>query len=66
MNQATFSDRELGLVIELLERERTQLFTEIRHTDTRTYRVELHDRLQLVEGLLAHMKPAVAEARSAP
>lgn len=64
-NQATFSDREMGLVTELLERERTQLLTEIRHTDTRMFREELHGRLQLLEGLLARLKPAAAATTSA-
>lgn len=64
-NQAAFSDREMGLVAELLERERTQLLTEIRHTDTRMYREELHGRLQLLDGILARLKPVAATANAA-
>ncbi len=50
--QPILSDAEWQLVIELLERERSDLPAEIRHTRTSTMRQELHDRLELVRELV--------------
>lgn len=43
---------ELEIVAELLESERARLLVEIRHTDHRSYRDELRDRLDVVEKLV--------------
>lgn len=55
-------DAEWQLVRGLLERERADLHTEIRHTDNREYRHTLHDRLDTIEGLLMklHEQPVVS------
>ncbi|MFN7993534.1 MAG: hypothetical protein U0Q18_08035 [Bryobacteraceae bacterium] len=45
------SDEERELLTELLESERAKLSIEIRHTDHRSYRNQLRDRLGLVERL---------------
>jgi hypothetical protein len=45
------SSEELGLLSELLESERARLVIEIRHTDHRSYREQLRDRLAIVERL---------------
>jgi hypothetical protein len=45
------SDEERELLTELLESERAKLIIEIRHTDHRSYRNQLRDRLGLVERL---------------
>ncbi len=44
---------ELSILSELLASERAKLLVEIRHTDHRTFRDELRQRLALVEGLLS-------------
>jgi hypothetical protein len=49
------NDDEWIFVLELLERERVQLMTEISHTATRQYREELRRRLGIVEGLLERL-----------
>ncbi len=53
---------ELAILAELLESERTRLLVEIRHTHHRTFRDELRQRLQLVEGLAARCTAAVTGA----
>ncbi len=47
-----FNSEELAVLAELLESERAKLLVEIRHTDHRTFRDELRQRLTLVEGLM--------------
>lgn len=46
------SGDELALFAELLESERAKLLVEIRHTDHRSFRNELRQRLTLVEELM--------------
>jgi hypothetical protein len=46
------SSDELELLAELLESERAKLLIEIRHTDHRTYRDQLRERLAAIERLL--------------
>ena len=48
----TFSESERRLILELLERERTQLPGEIHHTAARAFREGLRTRMQLVETLI--------------
>ena len=50
--QPILSDAEWQLVVELLERERSDLPAEIRHTRTSTMRQELHDRLEMIRELV--------------
>jgi len=47
---------ERTILGELLESERNRLLVEIRHTDHRSYREELRQRLEVVEGLLQRCK----------
>ena len=57
MNRATdeplrLTSEELTLLSELLESAHANLLVEIRHTDHRSYRNELRQRLELVERLI--------------
>jgi len=52
------TEAEWKLVIELLERERGDLPSEIHHTRTPAMRDELHQRLALIQGLLRKIRPA--------
>ncbi|HTT63672.1 MAG TPA: hypothetical protein VMG35_17590 [Bryobacteraceae bacterium] len=45
------SSEELEILAELLESERAKLLIEIRHTDHRSYRAQLRERLEIVERL---------------
>ena len=45
------SSEELEVLAELLESERAKLMVEIRHTDHRSYREQLRERLAIVERL---------------
>ena len=56
MNETTHapldvSSEELEVLAELLESERAKLIVEIRHTDHRSYRDQLRERLAIVERL---------------
>jgi hypothetical protein len=56
MNETTHapldvSSEELEVLAELLESERAKLTIEIRHTDHRSYRTQLRERLAIVEQL---------------
>jgi len=53
--QPALTDEEWGLVIELLERERRELPSEIHHTATREMRRTLRARLDLVDQILARL-----------
>jgi hypothetical protein len=50
------SSEELAILAELLEAERAKLLVEIRHTDHRSFRTQLRDRLALIEGLAERCK----------
>jgi len=54
----TLSGEDLSILSELLASERARLLVEIRHTDHRSFRDELRQRLDLVERLLAHLESA--------
>jgi len=51
-----FSAAELELILELLERERSELPVEIRHTRTAKLREELHRRQDMVRSLLERLQ----------
>ena len=53
--QPVLTDEEWGLVIELLERERRELPSEIHHTATREMRRKLRVRLDILDKLLARL-----------
>jgi hypothetical protein len=58
-DQPKLSEAEWDLVVELLERERTELPVEIRHTRSSNFRDELHRREDMVGDLLKRLrKPA--------
>jgi hypothetical protein len=60
-DQPELSEAEWALVLELLQRERSELPVEIRHTRTSSVREELHGRQELVQALLQKLKkPSVA------
>ena len=51
------SEREWDLILELLENERRELPTEIRHCDTAHVRQELEERQRVVENLIHRLQP---------
>ena len=59
VDQPRLSDAEWGLVVELLERERGELTTEVRHTRTRTVREDLRARERMVQDLLYRLREPV-------
>jgi hypothetical protein len=50
------SSEEFAILAELLETERAKLLIEIRHTDHRTFRTQLRDRLAIIERLADRCK----------
>lgn len=52
-DQPELNEAEWTLICELLERERSELPTEIHHTRTRSLRQELQQRRAMVDELLA-------------
>ena len=56
-DQPSLSEAEWELVVELLRRERSELPVEIRHTRTSSVREALHERSELVKGLLERLQP---------
>jgi hypothetical protein len=54
--QLLLSDAQLSLLLELLEGEQKELLVEIRHTDTKTFRAGLKERLAQVESLLRQVE----------
>lgn len=54
------SEAEWALILEMLERERSELPVEIHHTRSSSVRAELHERLDMVRDLLVRLRPAVA------
>lgn len=57
--QLALSDHEWELVLDLLERERRELPTEIHHTDSHDYRHRLEERLEVVEALIRRIEATV-------
>ena len=62
--QPVLTEEEWDLVIELLERKRSELLIEIRHTRTRDFRDQLRKRLDLVEQLLQRLGRAAQEQQA--
>lgn len=59
-DQLQLSEAEWELVVELLQREQSELPAEIHHTRTSSVRERLHRRREMVRGLLSRLrKPAV-------
>ncbi len=60
-DQPKLSDAQWELVVELLQRERSELPSEIRRTRTWSVRDDLHRRQEMVNELLGRLKqPAKA------
>jgi hypothetical protein len=55
-------NEQLTTLAEMLEARQASLLVEIRHTAHRSYRDELRHRLEVVEKLLALVRPAVQAA----
>ena len=60
LSPENFSEVERVLLLELLENERNELPVEIRHTVNSRMRGELHERAQLVQGLIERMRVPAA------
>ncbi len=58
--QPVLSEAEWGLVVELLEREQSELPSEIRHTRTSSLRAELRERERVVRHLLERLHGTAA------
>jgi hypothetical protein len=54
------SEQEWTLLIDLLEREQDELPVEIHHCRVATFREHLHERLQMVQGLLERLHATAA------
>lgn len=61
IQQLVLSGPELDLILELLEDAQKHLLIEIRHTDTRSFRAGLKERLTMIETLI-HQSEALAHA----
>lgn len=59
LEELRLSDDERALILDLLERERSELPVEIHHTRSATVRGELHRRADLVGGLLDRLRMPV-------
>ena len=55
-DEPKLSEAEWELVVELLQRERSELPSEIRRTRTSSVRAELHRRSELVRELLDRLR----------
>jgi hypothetical protein len=55
-DEPRLSEAEWTLVVELLERERSELPVEIHHTRSASVRAELQERAEMVRGLLARLR----------
>lgn len=55
-DELKLSDAEWELIVELLERERSDLPVEIRHTRSSSVRTELHERAEMVRSLLGRLR----------
>jgi hypothetical protein len=59
-DEPRLSEAEWALVLELLERERSELPVEIHHTRSADVRGELQQRADLVRGLLGRLRTPMA------
>ena len=64
-DQPELSQAEWTLIVELLEREQSELHPEIRRTRTRTLREALHRRLEMVGSLLDRLHSLAEPASDA-
>ena len=53
-SRPNLTEDEWALIVELLEREQSELPTEIHHTRSSSYRDELRARRKMVDELLQH------------
>lgn len=56
------TEREMDVVVELLEARLKDILVEIRHTSSREFRQELQAREQVIAGLLARVGPVQEKA----
>ena len=56
MNYSGFTNPEMDLVVELLEREHEELLKEIHHSEIHDYRDKLKKRLELVDALIEKLR----------
>jgi hypothetical protein len=59
-DEPRLSNEEWDLIVELLECERNELPVEIHHTRSSSVRTELHERAELVRGLLSRLRVPTA------
>jgi hypothetical protein len=59
-DEPRLSEAEWALVVELLERERSELPVEIHHTRSSAVRTELQERAEMVRSLLSRLRTPVA------
>jgi hypothetical protein len=55
-DEPRLSEEEWGLIVELLERERSELPVEIHHTRSSSVRTELQHRADIVRELLSRLR----------
>ncbi len=55
-DEPRLSEAEWDLIVELLERERSDLPVEIHHTRSSSVRSKLHERAEMVQNLLARLR----------
>jgi hypothetical protein len=60
LEEPRLSESEWELIVEMLERERSELPVEIHHTRSASVRTELHQRAEMVRNLLARLRTPVA------
>ena len=58
-DESRLSSAEWELIIEMLERERSELPVEIHHTRSSQMRDELSSRREMIRGLLTRVRPVV-------
>ena len=56
MLEHVLNDRELDLLLEVLESDRRRLEVELTHTDARKLRLELNHRIHEIERLIQHFR----------
>jgi hypothetical protein len=60
--QPTLSDREWGVVLQLLQTEREQLPSEIHHTDSHTLAEQLEERERLIDSIMQRIRDCGLQA----
>jgi hypothetical protein len=55
-DEPKLAEAEWGLIVELLERERSELPVEIHHTRRSSVRAELQERAEMVRSLLVRLR----------